>query len=303
MSKRKHLWWVAVLALLAVFVGGILYARSSRPRLLGLSGSYLGQTPPGAEATRFAPGVAPEDAHTAAVFSLDGSEVYWKAMEVPGDEIWYSRLRDGQWTAPRPVPFGTWFFDSDDPFFSSDGQRLYYTSWRPLLQTPFASKERIWVVERRGRGWSRPRPVAGAVNDLPLHWQFSVAQDGTLYLAAEGVLYRSALVDGAYAAADRVEPPVNSDAREGTPYISPDERYLLFSSNRGGGGEDLYASFRESGGSWSEPANLGPGVNSGGSEVCPVVSPDGRYLFYTSNRTGMASIYWVDASVIESLRP
>jgi len=34
-------------------------------------------------------------------------------------------------------------------------------------------------------------------------------------------------------------------------------------------------------------------------ELCPVVSPDGRHLFFM--RSG--HVYWVDAAVIEDLRP
>jgi len=33
-------------------------------------------------------------------------------------------------------------------------------------------------------------------------------------------------------------------------------------------------------------------------ELCPVVSPDGRHLFFLRG-----GVYWVDAAVIEDLRP
>lgn len=38
------------------------------------------------------------------------------------------------------------------------------------------------------------------------------------------------------------------------------------------------------GGAWSSPQNLGAPINSSGEETCAMVSPDGRYLFFTSNR-------------------
>jgi hypothetical protein len=47
---------------------------------------------------------------------------------------------------------------------------------------------------------------------------------------------------------------------------------------------DLHVSFWREDGSWTEPLNLGEGVNSSSAEVRPYVSPDGRYLFFTSNR-------------------
>jgi Tol biopolymer transport system component len=32
-------------------------------------------------------------------------------------------------------------------------------------------------------------------------------------------------------------------------------------------------------------------------------SPDGKYLFFTSNREGQDDIYWIEARVIDRLRP
>ena len=52
--------------------------------------------------------------------------------------------------------------------------------------------------------------------------------------------------------------------------------------------------------------NLGENVNSASFEARPCVTPDGKYLFFTSNRTDdkeMGGIYWVDAAVIEDLKP
>lgn len=47
-------------------------------------------------------------------------------------------------------------------------------------------------------------------------------------------------------------------------------------------------------------------MNSTGFEARPYVTPDGQYLFFTSNREeseGGEGIYWVDAKVINQLRP
>ena len=62
---------------------------------------------------------------------------------------------------------------------------------------------------------------------------------------------------------------------------------------------DLYVSFRGAEGAWMTPAALPAPVNTPDMELCPVVSPDGRYLFFL--RSGR--VYWVDASYIDELRP
>ncbi|MBL1280630.1 MAG: PD40 domain-containing protein [Fluviicola sp.] len=56
---------------------------------------------------------------------------------------------------------------------------------------------------------------------------------------------------------------INTKGRETTPYISPDGRYLFFSSNGhvGLGGFDIYV-VENLGDSWGEPKNLGVGINT-----------------------------------------
>jgi tricorn protease-like protein len=71
---------------------------------------------------------------------------------------------------------------------------------------------------------------------------------------------------------------------------------------------------------------MGEKINSSGWEFCPTVSPDGKYLFFTSTRrlhepyseipltyerklkilnspgNGSADIYWVNTKIIEDLK-
>ena len=66
---------------------------------------------------------------------------------------------------------------------------------------------------------------------------------------------------------------------------------------------DLYISFAGNDGSWSKAVNMGPVINSNGRDFTPMLSPDGTYLFFTSSRAGAGDLWWVDASIIERLRP
>ncbi|MFO7756549.1 MAG: PKD domain-containing protein [Bacteroidales bacterium] len=72
----------------------------------------------------------------------------------------------------------------------------------------------------------------------------------------------------------------------GHPFISSDGRYLFFSSDMPGGqgGSDLYICEWENG-SWSEPSNLGPAINSPAAELYPFFSDAGE-LFFSSDRVG-----------------
>ena len=81
-----------------------------------------------------------------------------------------------------------------------------------------------------------------------------------------------------------VELPFNSDEfSTGHPAISLDGSVLYFASDRlgGFGGTDLYkAEYKD--GEWQAPVNLGPKINTEGSEMFPFLHQD-RYLYFASN--------------------
>ena len=56
-------------------------------------------------------------------------------------------------------------------------------------------------------------------------------------------------------------------------------------------------------GSETPARNMGSRVNSESGEICPSVSLDGKYFFFTSRRRGRADIYWMTTDVIRDLEP
>jgi Tol biopolymer transport system component len=48
---------------------------------------------------------------------------------------------------------------------------------------------------------------------------------------------------------------------------------------------------------------MGNKINTEKSENRPYVSPDGKYFFYTSTIRGNRDIYWMDAKIIDALKP
>ena len=68
------------------------------------------------------------------------------------------------------------------------------------------------------------------------------------------------------------------------------------------GNVDIFVSFRGRDGEWTEAVGMGHGINSEGQDLCPMVTPDGKYLFFLSDRNGNSDVWWVDAVVIDRLR-
>jgi outer membrane protein OmpA-like peptidoglycan-associated protein len=94
--------------------------------------------------------------------------------------------------------------------------------------------------------------------------------------------------DGSWSTRKNVGPPLNTNDNEGAQCISADGRFLYFTGcNRedGQGKCDIYFSENQNG-KWSVPVNLGYPVNTAYSEKHPSISPDGRKLFFASDRPG-----------------
>ena len=81
---------------------------------------------------------------------------------------------------------------------------------------------------------------------------------------------------------------VNGPSWDSQPCLSLDGKELFFASRRLTGNADLYHCHRDDNGRWSEPENLGPVINTQGTEMAPFLHPDGKTLYFSSDtHTGM----------------
>ena len=266
--------------------------------------SYLGQTPPGDAPSVFAPGVVSLEARleTYPTFSPDLKTLFFSVVNTDWTQgrLLSARLENGTWTNPATAAFSDGRFVTWESSFSPDGKRMFFASNRP----PSSGMD-IWMVERTSdTSWSAPVRLAAPVNSAADDGSPCVTSHGTLYFKSlrgggtrGSLLYRAALQDGGYRTIESLGETVRTTAGESEPYVAPDESYVIFISQTragGRGGWDLWISLRDRNGSWSEPANLGPQINTADDEYGPRVTPDGQYLFFTRERRGQTmDIYWV----------
>lgn len=282
----------------------------------GLTGAYFGQSPPGMTPSLFVPEeLRSNDTwfwHGALAFTPDGNEfyldIYYPALTA-SIQVRFMQLQEGSWTSVQPPSFVD-DHSNASPSFTPDGNKVFFISDRPN-----GGPYRVWEASRNGTGWSNPTPVVLPITpNLGGGWGISVTRDETLYLWMHDTasdtdidIYRTSLEDGVYTEIERLGNPINSAAMDISMFIDPDEDYIIFSSARAGGvgGTDLYISFSSADGSWTDAVNMGSPVNSTSNEGNPYVSPDGLYLFFNSERQAQygRNPYWVDAGVIEVLRP
>ncbi len=272
----------------------ILFLVSSRTDAQGSARPPYASREPLPTPTVFGEGmISTSDMELNAAFTPDGRTIYF-TKRTPRLQLWTileSRFVRGRWSTPAVASFSGQYSDFD-PIVSPDGSKLFWSSNRPIEGQPSASFD-LWMVDRTPTGWSEPRHLDGPVSSPASDVYPSVTRDGTLYFASTRPggsgsydIYRSRLVNGRYGEPENLGDSVNSRFSDGDPYIAPDESYLIFVSyNRpeGLGDGDLYISFNRNG-TWSKAENLGPSINSSALDFCPIVSPDGRYLFFTSER-------------------
>jgi Tol biopolymer transport system component len=256
--------------------------------------------------------VSTEDDEIGGVFNPNQTEFYFTKL-APYTTfprlgvLCVSRRRAGRWTTPEALPFSGRWLDYP-PRLSPDGKTMYFASSRPLVGSPVRLL-RIWAAARKGDGWVEPKALGPPINDeRSWNWGASIESDGTLYFTStrdgsgKARIYRARPSAGGYSSPDLLGPEINSDANESDPFISPDGMQLFFvSSGQDGtptrprpgalatGGfpyprGEIYVS-RLEGGNWTPARHLGIGINSVAEESSPALSPDGKFLFFTSERS------------------
>ena len=270
-----------------------------------LTGPYLGQDPPGTVPEVFAPGVISVEEnfeHSAAVFSPDGNEVFWctnvgwytEKRQQGMLRLYFMKMVDGRWTAPKIAPFAK-DIRVERPVFSPDGKRLYFES--------FASPNNvddmdIFMVEKNDEEWSEPEPASPLINSPAIERLHCVTADGSMYftrnlMRSDEEVLVSGLVDGVFAAPEKLGKSYNSNLTEFAIVFGPNEDYMLINQESAPSSANVYISYKNSDGTWSD--RIKTPYYSGGFLA---LSPEGKYLFLMGE-----AIYWVSTSFVEDLKP
>ncbi len=271
-----------------------------------LIGPYLGQKPPGMTPEIFAPGIVSSSGATeyGIAFAPDGKEFYFNRN---GVGVMVCTWNDTGWTAPIKAPFLK-KYKGGAVHIMTDGKRLLMNRYPGVHDLKEGEIGGIWALQKSENGWDNPEFLIAS------GMRATSTLDGSIYTTDisgfkkegkdQGIIAKYVYSDSGYQRAADPDGGVNTEYSEAHPFIASDERYIIFDSTRPGGRgkSDLYICYRDDNGSWGQVFNSGI-LNTEESDWCPTVSPDGKYLFFTRNSTGYGDIYWVDAKIIEDLKP
>ena len=182
--------------------------------------------------------------------------------------------------------------------FSGDGLELYFASDRQSVYPDYD----LYVMTRASTDeqWADPTNLGPMINSSSYDSFPCISPDGLeLFFISErpggfgGVdiwVTTRPTKEDAWGPAANLGSVVNSSRWDQSPAISSDGLTLVFASaNRPGGygNDDLWLTTRASiHDTWASPINLGSAINTPYEESWACLSPDGRRLFFSSDRPG-----------------
>jgi len=298
--------------LLLLGINSNIYAQETQVFPI-LKGEYSGQKLPGIVPEVFSPEMVSDTSwaeHCQVAVSPGGDEIYWSAWtsEYPPsdpkygkatEQIFFSKLENGTWTKPALAEFVKEFLTTFNggPVFSFDGNKLFFYSDRPGGLGDLD----VWYIERTNNTWSKPVNIGEPYN--------SVGTDMTPVFTSKGNAYKNfqktikyRYENGVFSNPDTIV--INKDfSPKLSLYVSPDESYSIFAANKEGGfgSLDLYISFKNANNQWGYPINMGNKINTPLVERFPVVSPDGKCMFFVRH-TETQDFFWVSTEIFNELK-
>jgi len=186
------------------------------------------------------------------------------------------------------------------PVVSLDGYSLYYTSRRLRKDNSNANikepgtvlyLEDVYVSRKNDEGeWSEPELMEFCKTDENEATVAVSTDERRIYVykdeTGNGDIYYSDFEASKFQKLQKLKAKgVNTDDWEPHITVTPDGQQRYFSSDREGGfgGLDIYRIIKLPNGTWSDPQNLGPTINTPYDEDAPFLAVDNKTMYFATN--------------------
>lgn len=198
------------------------------------------------------------------------------------------------------------------PVISADESIIMFTSGRDDTvgggRDEDGFYEDIYMAAQIGERWGQVMNLGKPLNTDGHDAIIGLSNDGyRLYVYRSdngGDIYESTLKGDKWSTPKGIGSKINSKYHESQASLSYDGNTLYFVSDRPGGfgGHDIYKSIRDAKGSWGEPENLGPTINTEFEELSVFIHPDGKTLYFSSKGHNTMGGFDIFKSVLENGR-
>lgn len=207
------------------------------------------------------------------------------------EDILMSKKTGGVWQKPERLSALTTVGNDAAIALSPDGSKLF------IFKSEGENGD-IYVSKRESGKYGAAEKLKGEVNSNFWEGSLSISTDQKkLYFASNrpgGIGGKDLYVatqndDGSWGNVKNLGDKINTKYDEDAPFISPDSRVLVFSSegHNSIGDFDLFISdWTAADSSWSAPKNLGYPINTTDDDLFYVLSPDGQRGYFSSARKG-----------------
>ncbi|MCA6078764.1 hypothetical protein [Fulvivirga sedimenti] len=255
---------------------------------------------------RMGVGINSEAEEIMPILSEDGSILYFSRAfskenaggDAAGSDIWYSS-QVGNWESSYRAPNSVNNRDNNAVVgLNANGNVIY-------LLNGYSRAEGISYMDGSPENWSKPTVISVEGIDSEGFIGVYVSPDYSVMLLSmkksggrgQEDLYVSLRdsLTGNWGRPLPLGPTINTRGFEISPYLSRDKRYLFFASDGHGGlgDADIYVSERlyDRWDVWSNPVNLGSGINSDKFDAYFSIAKDSTIFFSTNRDGGLSDIY------------
>lgn len=191
------------------------------------------------------------------------------------------------------------------PVITANGKRLYFGRYPFVGNIGDPRTEDIWYTDLQPDGtWGPAQNIGRPLNNGGANFLVSITPDENSMIVGntywENGAPRGAGISGSVRTADgwtvpreiRIDNYYNTHQFAET-CLDPSGQVLMMAIQRTPtrGQRDLYVSRRRSDGTFTEPQNCGPQINTWGNEMTPFIAADGRTVYFaTDGRRGYGGV-------------
>ena len=242
----------------------------------------------------------------APILTLGGKVLYFVArrnnttggLKNPDDEQYFEDIYQAKWNET----YHTWDSITNElgklngdgfeafTYLNSDASKALLTLNTTALEIDLPTESSdICEVDIKNGAWGKPKLIANeSINSSYYDGSATMSADGNTMIfvsdrngdKSSTDLFIVKKTGKKWREAISLPMNINTKGRETTPYLTPDGKYLFFSSDghKGMGGYDVYVS-QNNGSSWSTPINLGSSINT--------VNDDTHFQYYPDLKRAM----------------